>query len=252
MPQKIDLTGQRFDRLVVTRPAPNKVLKNGAVRTCWYCDCDCGTKDCVKETTYLRGNNKTTPKIKSCGCYTKEAHYLSHKKFNKYDLSGEYGIGYTSKGEEFYFDLEDYDKIKDFSWHISHGYVISQRTREERLRMHRFLFDDLPDDILIDHINGKRYDNRKANLRRVTIQQNNMNTDKTGPSKLPVTQTLVLPISKVIQAGESITLSIIGKIKLLNARGELSEKSTQAYTDEQIKLRIRQTSIAYSLAWIVQ
>lgn len=81
---------------------------------------------------------------------------------------------------------------------------------------------------------------------------NNMNTDKTGPSKLPVTQTLVLPISKVIQAGESITLSIIGKIKLLNARGELSEKPTQAYTDEQIKLRIRQTSIAYSLAWIVQ
>lgn len=31
---------------------------------------------------------------------------------NTYDLSGEYGIGYTTKGEEFWFDLEDYDKIK--------------------------------------------------------------------------------------------------------------------------------------------
>ena len=36
------------------------------------------------------------------------------KKYNTYDLSGEYGIGYTSKGEEFYFDLDDYDKIKDY------------------------------------------------------------------------------------------------------------------------------------------
>ena len=29
----------------------------------------------------------------------------NHKKYNNYDLTGEYGIGYTFKNEEFYFDL---------------------------------------------------------------------------------------------------------------------------------------------------
>ena len=38
------------------------------------------------------------------------------KKYNTYDLSGEYGIGYTTKGEKFLFDLEDYEKIKDYCW----------------------------------------------------------------------------------------------------------------------------------------
>ena len=34
-----------------------------------------------------------------------------NKKSNIYDLSGEYGVGWTSNtNEEFYFDLEDYDK----------------------------------------------------------------------------------------------------------------------------------------------
>ena len=38
-------------------------------------------------------------------------------KTNKYDLSGEYGIGYDSNGQKFYFDLEDYDKIKNYCWY---------------------------------------------------------------------------------------------------------------------------------------
>ena len=37
---------------------------------------------------------------------------------NKYDLSGEYGIGWTHNTEhEFYFDLEDYDIIKYYCWY---------------------------------------------------------------------------------------------------------------------------------------
>lgn len=33
-------------------------------------------------------------------------------KHNTYDLSGDFGIGYTDKGEKFYFDISDYEKIK--------------------------------------------------------------------------------------------------------------------------------------------
>ncbi|WP_368488451.1 hypothetical protein [Clostridium sp. BJN0013] len=39
-------------------------------------------------------------------------------KYNTYDLTGEYGIGYDAKGNIFYFDLEDYDRIKDFYWAV--------------------------------------------------------------------------------------------------------------------------------------
>ena len=50
----------------------------------------------------------------SCGCLQKERVRESAKarvKPNIYNLSGEYGIGYASNtGNEFYFDLEDYEK----------------------------------------------------------------------------------------------------------------------------------------------
>ena len=33
-----------------------------------------------------------------------------------YDLTGDYGIGYTKEGDEFWFDKEDYEKIKKYIW----------------------------------------------------------------------------------------------------------------------------------------
>lgn len=61
MGKKIDLTGQRFGRLVVVKEAPNK---SGRIR--WVCLCDCGKE----HTTYaklLRNGGCI-----SCGCYRNE------------------------------------------------------------------------------------------------------------------------------------------------------------------------------------
>lgn len=55
--QKLDLTGQRFGKLVVTGPA-----ENIGGRTAWHCKCDCGNEKIVK-TCHLR-----TGHVKSCGC----------------------------------------------------------------------------------------------------------------------------------------------------------------------------------------
>ncbi|MBO5828787.1 MAG: HNH endonuclease [Paludibacteraceae bacterium] len=96
----------------------------------------------------------------------------NHKKYNRYDLSGDYGIGYTFKNEEFYFDLEDYEKIKEDCWHIdANGYVINGK----RKRLHRIIMNLSNSNIPIDHINHKKYDNRKNNLRIVNKSQNAMN-----------------------------------------------------------------------------
>lgn len=92
---------------------------------------------------------------------------------NKYDLSGDYGIGYTSKGEEFYFDLEDYEKIKSYNWYIdSKGYVMKSNPSK---RMHRLIMGNPDRNISIDHIYHNKRDNRKSRLRIVSNSQNQMN-----------------------------------------------------------------------------
>jgi hypothetical protein len=55
---RIDLTGQRFARLVVLVRGPRNVDK-----TTWVCRCDCGN-ECVVRTVSLRGGD-----TRSCGCY---------------------------------------------------------------------------------------------------------------------------------------------------------------------------------------
>lgn len=159
-----DLTGMRFGRLTVVRRAEDYISPSGKHRIRWLCDCDCGNS-----TTVLGENlGKTTY---SCGCFNKERASARMKKFNTYDLSGKYGIGYTSKGEEFYFDLEDYDKIKKYYWYKNdQGYVLAY-TQNKTLRMHKLFVEGQ----YIDHINSNTSDNRRSNLRVVNKSQNSMN-----------------------------------------------------------------------------
>lgn len=58
---EIDLTGQRFGKLVVIDRAP----KTDKGLTAWNCQCDCGNK-CIATTKRLRNGSK-----KSCGCLSK-------------------------------------------------------------------------------------------------------------------------------------------------------------------------------------
>ena len=100
---------------------------------------------------------------------------FAKRKDNKYDLSGNYGVGYTLKGEEFYFDLEDYDLIKDYCWHKdAHGYI-SCKNNGKRILLHRLLMNINEPKIMIDHINHIIIDNRKSNMRIVNKSQNAMN-----------------------------------------------------------------------------
>lgn len=102
----------------------------------------------------------------------------TQRKYNQYDLSGDYGIGYTVDGREFYFDLQDYDRIKDYYWQFNNrGYVyfLYQRKRKNtKVFLHRLIMNP-ESDMTVDHINGVRHDNRKSNLRIVTLEQNNLN-----------------------------------------------------------------------------
>lgn len=170
---KKDLTGKKFERLTVIKQVEDYVSPKGQRQAQWLCECDCDNKTIIT----VRGCNLISGNTVSCGCWSKEIASNIHKKYNTYDLSGEYGIGYTSKGEEFYFDLEDYDKIKKYSWSISaNGYVKSP----DGIFFHRLVMDSLDADFDIDHRHGEntKNDNRKENLRIATRSQNNMNRKK--------------------------------------------------------------------------
>lgn len=165
-----DLSGQTFGKLKVLERCEDYMQPSGQHLVVYLCQCQCKDKPLVKiKASSLR--NGTT---KSCGCLRKE---VLAKRFtpNTYKLFEDYGVGYTGNGKPFYFDIEDYDKIKDYHWYINKdGYVVSRDKR-----MHRIVMN-CPDDMMVDHMHGKetRNDNRKCNLRIATKSENAHNVDK--------------------------------------------------------------------------
>ena len=99
---------------------------NGEIKqnqTYYVCKCICGNLKTISSSNLKSGHTV------SCGCYQKEKiqeiAMKYHKKYNKYDLSGKYGICYLNDtGLECIFDLEDYELIKDILWNTDEcGYA---------------------------------------------------------------------------------------------------------------------------------
>lgn len=114
---------------------------------------------------------------------------MANKKYNIYDLSGEYGIGYTSNtNEQFFFDLDDYEQIKDYCWYVSiNGYITTRLYNERKqIRLHRLLMN-FPDKMVVDHINHNKLDNRKCNLRICFQKENASNKSKSKNNTSGVT-----------------------------------------------------------------
>lgn len=176
---KYNLLGQRFGKLVVIDRADDIEREwNGKYisRVAWLCKCDCGRTKIADQGSLLSGRTKT--------CGNSECRKGRATIYNTYDLSGDYGIGYTRKGEEFYFDKKNYDLIKDYHWELHRGYVSCHRWNIEtksdnQIKMHRLIMG-LKDNqdysgCQIDHINHNKVDNRKENLRVVNNVQNSWN-----------------------------------------------------------------------------
>lgn len=162
-----DLTGEVFGRLIVVRQAEDYINPKGVHYAQWECLCNCGNPNYITVSAAHLKDGHT----QSCGCLNAEANING----NSYDLSGEYGIGYIGD-EEFWFDKEDYDLIKKYTWYKDKdGYIVSD-THKSHTKLHRLILN--PDPSLdVDHIYGNktRHDNRKSNLRVCTRGQNSRN-----------------------------------------------------------------------------
>ena len=157
-------TGDRYGKLTVIKEVSPRITPSGRKQRMVLVQCSCGSEPFEVALSSLRNGN-----TKSCGCYNKDKLKETHKKYNTYDLETyEYGVGYTTKGEEFYFDLEDYDLIKDYCWHINRrGYVVTndnKTSKQTQVKMHRLVMN-AEDGMVIDHIYHCKTDNRKSQLR---------------------------------------------------------------------------------------
>lgn len=181
-----DITGYRFGRLTVierTNIKSTRKSDNGAYL--WKCKCDCGNICYYSRYALISMANP----IRSCGCLYDDTRGIGTKNYCTYDLENyDFGIGYCNNDTYFFFDKEDYNKIKDYSWWYDGRYVIAHTLKDDKyttdiIRMHRVVLDiEDREDINVDHKNLIRYDCRKINLRRATNFENACNVDRTAMS----------------------------------------------------------------------
>lgn len=182
-----DMTGWKMwergfpdSKLTVLKQVDDYVASDGKHYAQWLCECSCEEHNKI----IVRGCHIRNGKIYSCGCINRERiaqigrerHKTNEYKLNLEDEHSLYGVGYcTNTGREFYFDMDDYNKIKDYNWYddYSDNY---HRVRaccigsDDKTMMHQLLFGSF-----CDHEDRDPMNNRRHNLRPATAQENARN-----------------------------------------------------------------------------
>ena len=160
----IDLTNRNFGKLKVIGIDHKEKTKYGS-KIYWRCQCKCGNETVVSGSCLKSGHTK------SCG--------QCGSILNTDDKDNCYGV--TNQGVIFRFDYEDYEKIKSFNCFSHHGYIVSYLKENSRktIYLHRVVMglkdSRYENNLVVDHINHDKTDNRKCNLRIGTSSQNNIN-----------------------------------------------------------------------------
>lgn len=185
---KEDLTGKQFGRLIVLKRTDDYIDSQGCHRLCWQCQCMCKDKTILD----VPDNRLKTGNTRSCGCLHKEQlaerSKKQFKKYNDYEVQEDYVIMYTTKGEPFYIDLDDFWKVKEICWCKNNGgYLGGALLDGTKVLLHRYIMN-CPPNYEVDHIKSDaKYDNRKSNLRIATQSQNRMNCKLRSNNKSGVT-----------------------------------------------------------------
>jgi hypothetical protein len=80
-----------------------------------------------------------------------------------------------------FVDDDDAALVAPYSWHIVGKYP-GVTVQGKKCLMHRLLIGEVPPGMVIDHIDGNRFNNRRTNLRVVTVSQNCINRHTLNPT----------------------------------------------------------------------
>ena len=170
-----DLTRMKFGKLTVEKY--NGIINN---RSTWLCKCDCGNDKIAYAKLLLNGE------CKSCGCLIHESKLKGVRKYeNKYEIHNDYSIIKTKDNKEILIDTEYLNELLNYTWMVderrgSYAFAI---INEKPIFMHRYILK-APSDMVVDHINRNKFDNRKMNLRicKHEINSKNCNIHKNNTS----------------------------------------------------------------------
>lgn len=93
----------------------------------------------------------------------------------RYKIVSNYVVGIFENGAEMMFDFDDLEIVSAHNWHIDGCGYPRTYNKGSQVRLHRLLFADIPEGLVVDHINRNKLDNRRKNLRIVTQKANSQN-----------------------------------------------------------------------------
>lgn len=161
--RRIDMTGRKYGRL--TAIGLDRI-ENG--HTFWKFRCDCG------KTVVIDGWGARSGKIKSCGCFNAER-IKKQRKFNEYKIVDGYVKVKLNDENHMLCDIEDWERFNGHYWFMNDaGYAVCETMKTGTLRFHK-LVTGTTAEVIIDHINRNKLDNRKCNLRIATASVNAIN-----------------------------------------------------------------------------
>jgi len=152
-----EMIGKKFGRLTVLEYAYTDEHRYKFYK----CICDCKTEKNIRKSSLKSGHTK------SCGCL---------RRYNSFSIHDNVvSVSVLNNKEHILLDLEDWENLKEYTFHIgSNGYA-SCLYFGERKRMHQIIMKT-PIGKVTDHINGNRLDNRKSNLRICSQLENAHNS----------------------------------------------------------------------------
>lgn len=143
-----------------------------------------------------------------------------------------------SKGQRALVDDADFTWLSQWSWHFTGGYA--RRTacwhgQKHTLFMHRELLRAGPDQ-LVDHINGNRLDNQRANLRIVSPTINSRNRLMRGGYRgVFFKQDKNRYEAYITVQGKRVYLGLFKTAEEAFRRRQAGEKEFWGYTVEELK-----------------